>query len=54
MLVLSSICKMFSMFLILLSLQASYNVSMLGLGVEYKKLVFKFFITGIILFGLSL
>lgn len=43
-----------SIFLIMLSLQASYNVNMLNLGKEYKNVVFLFFITGICLFGLSL
>lgn len=48
------ILQFVSMFLILLSLQASYNVKMLGLGKEYKDIAGLFFITGICFFGLSL
>ena len=48
------IVQSIAMFFILLSLQASYNISMLGLGKEYKTFVFFFFALGICIFGLSL
>ena len=43
-----------SLFLIMLSLQGSHNVAMIGLGKEYRDALFLVFITGICLFGLSI
>lgn len=51
---LTSLLHFISLFLILFSLQGSYNISLLGLGKEYKMIVGMLFITGICFFGISL
>lgn len=48
------VLQFISLFLIMLSLQGSYNVAMVGLSKEYRDVMFLVFITGICLFGLSI
>ena len=43
-----------SIFLIMLSLQCSYNINMVGIGKEYQGVVFLIFVTGICFFAMSL